>query len=417
VNRGGHVEAAAMKVHPVTAVVVLVICGAIAYALGTRFGCHLRPDSCDDSAALTHEIIDGLAVDLKDLELGEVWEEGSFFHELPIHNQNETPVKVLDFQVSCGCVAVEPHALSIPAGQTGTIQLKLDLTHRKPGEIGLAARPFALEVRPVTKRAQPSQAGWHLHGAIKSRVALDSLALDFGEFPIRGQSACSRTVVATVQPPTSQAVVTFDRNVLAVQTKRRATSSDQYELTIAPLPTLESGRFESSVDVDVRTAEGKRLSGVRFPVSGNMQPEVRPLPARVVFGARKIGETAESTVTLQQPASQEWTIDHIELESSDVDVEEINARERSLGRCFRVRQRIVKEGQQTNVVRFTVRQGKDKSIVVPMEVAYYGDATGELSVPKAKEATNDRKLWPIIACLRLLVRSDPTRVGSGVRTS
>jgi hypothetical protein len=64
-----------MKVHPVNAVVVLVVSAAIAYGLGTHFGTYVWPNTCDGSAALTHEIIDGLAVELEKLDLGEVWEE------------------------------------------------------------------------------------------------------------------------------------------------------------------------------------------------------------------------------------------------------------------------------------------------------------------------------------------------------
>jgi hypothetical protein len=82
---------------------------------------------------------------------------------------------------------------------------------------------------------------------------------------------------------------------------------------------------------------------------------------------------------LQQSVGEVWTVDHIECDSSDVDVEEIASSEGLNARCYKVRQRVVREGHQSSVVRFSMRGRDGRPLVVSMEVTYHGDATGTLS--------------------------------------
>src|SRR5260370_952595 len=81
--------------------------------------------------------------------------------------------------------AVEPRKLTIPSGETATVRLKLDLTHRTQREIGQKERPFLVEATPVFKSGRGQGAGWKLTGVLKSRVTLDSLAIYFGESPVQ----------------------------------------------------------------------------------------------------------------------------------------------------------------------------------------------------------------------------------------
>jgi hypothetical protein len=133
------------------------------------------------------QVIEGLAVNIADLKAGEVWEEKQYIHRLPIHNTTNTDIEILSFIKSCSCTEVEPRSLTIPAGQTATVNLIIDLTHRTMAELDLAARPFAIEVKPYLKSVWPRTPGWSVEGTVKSRVTLDTKAVHFGERPVYGQ--------------------------------------------------------------------------------------------------------------------------------------------------------------------------------------------------------------------------------------
>jgi hypothetical protein len=259
------------------------------------------------------------------------------------------------------------------------VRVRLDLTPRGGAEIGLVERPFAVDVRPRIKGGLSCGPGWQLHGLIASRVTLDAISLHFGDTPVHGQPAFVRPVAGRVHIPDAQPVVTVTPDLVTVQLTTDAAVPGRFELAIAPRPTLAPGPFRCQVDVDLVTPAGNQLPGVQLPVTGTMQPEVRALPARLEFGPRRVGQTAEATVTLQAPAEEACSVDRIETESEDVRVEAVASTGVPPGRAFRVRQQITAEGNQSSVVRFYVRRAGGEPVPLTMEVCYHGDAAGTLS--------------------------------------
>ncbi len=76
------------------------------------------------------------------LDLGEVWERRDFLHPLVIRNRRSATAEIQGFVASCGCLTVESRSLAVPPGETATVRLKLDLSHRAPHELGQAVRPL-----------------------------------------------------------------------------------------------------------------------------------------------------------------------------------------------------------------------------------------------------------------------------------
>lgn len=269
---------------------------------------------------------------------------------------------------------MEPGALTILPGEAATVRLKLDLAHRKWDEIGQAYRNLTVTVEPVLRRSPSKSPTWRLHGTVRSRVTLDTLALQFGEEPVRGQAPFTRKVTATVHVPAAQLRPQASPPLVTIEVSRHEGSPDQFDLAMAPVATLQPGPFQSRVQVDLLTADGECLPGPTLPVSGTVQPEVRALPARLFLGARAVGGTADATVTLQVPPGEEWAADHIEVQSPDVQVDRTDAPGIPAGRAFRVRQRIAKEGHQSSTVRFFLRKAGGEPVPLSMEVTYDGAA-------------------------------------------
>jgi hypothetical protein len=175
-----------------------------------------------------------------------------------------------------------------------------------------------------------------------------------------------------------------DPNFVNLQVKPVAGPAEQVEVAIAPAPTLPPGPFEATIAFDIVESSGKRLPGVALPVTGPMQPEVRALPARLFLGARRVGEIAQATIVLQVPADQDWSVDHIDSESSDVQVAEQAVPSVPKGRAFQLRQTITKEGHQSSTVRFHVRKAGMDPVPLEMEVSYDGDLRGTIAEANEK---------------------------------
>lgn len=321
--------------------------------------------------------IDGLAVAVSSLDLGECWEEKAVPCQLPIRNLTGNPIEVYDFAASCTCLEVAPRSITVPAHETVTISVKVDLSRRTSIDLGRAVRPFTIEVIPIFKGGKQPRQGWALHGSVRSRITLSTTTLDFGESPVQGEPSPVQKVVAKAHVPSRGLEARTSSRSVTCQVSRVGTTPDTFEVAIAPQSTLPPGSFSANVIIDLITPSGERLPGVTLPVLGQVQPEVRPLPARLLLGSRPVGETVNGVVVLQAPVGAEVAVEQIETDSADVNVEPVAIDGSPAGRTFRVTQRVVKEGDQASTVCFRIRKSGGRPQSVQMEVCYRGEAAGK----------------------------------------
>jgi hypothetical protein len=308
------------------------------------------------------------------LDIGEVWEEKAFQQDLPVRNRTGESVQILAFVTSCGCVSIKPNSLVVPAGETRTVRVTLDLTIRPPWALGLAQRPFETEIYPQVKSTRSAQRVWKLRGTVKCRVALDAPTVDFGEEAVHGLPPAWRKVRATAHVPVERLEAKVDAKLMTAQVKRLGEGAkNQFEIKVAPQPSLPPGPFDSEVEIRAITPDGASVSGATLKVMGRMQPLVRPLPARILMGSRKVGETAEAVLVLQAPEDLALKVEQIAAESPDIHVTALNLPGHPPGRTFRITPRVAKQGDQASAVRFRVSVPGQPPSVLTTEVAYRGE--------------------------------------------
>src|SRR5262245_33634658 len=133
--------------------VIAVACCGLAWVGGSSMGRR----SPSNATALSEGPASSIIIPASALELGDVWEAKEHVCRLPIRNQSEKTVEIVKFDVSCNCSSVSPGRVTIPAGQASEIQLKIDLTHRLPQQLGVARREFSVAIRPVLNPAMLDQ--------------------------------------------------------------------------------------------------------------------------------------------------------------------------------------------------------------------------------------------------------------------
>ncbi len=331
------------------------------------------------------EVIEGLAVAAADLDLGEVWEEKDIAWRLPIRNQTEGRIEIHDLVQTCGCTDIKPRRLSIAAGETATVDLTLDLTHRTYSDHGRSRRPFEVMFFPALDPKSRPRLGWKLHGTIVSRVTLDKLAIDFGERPVHGETPVTQKVMATVHVSCQRLEATVKPEAATVTINQQEDDKTKYEIVLATNPDLLPGKFQADVRIFTVSPNGDKALGVTLPISGRMQPEVRLLPAQLLLEAKPIGEVTEAIVTLQAAPDTKVTVDHIEIDSPDLRVEPTAVEGIPAGRAFRVRQKVTKQGEQVSEVRFVIRKRDKKLITLPVQVCCHGEANSVANNRQGKQ--------------------------------
>jgi len=355
-----------------------------AYFLAQNLARWLRAEPVAAANSPTEFECQGLTIAASDLDLGDVWETSEFIHDMTIRNPSGSEKQIGDFATSCLCTAVEPRSAVIPAGGTAIVHVHIDPTHRSPDQASLAVRPVGVEITPMLSTSQPHEAGWQIHGVFRSRVTLNVLSLHFGETVVQGLPSPMRKATATVHVPMQGLQAKVEpAGVAAVSLAPAPDNPARVEIHISPANTLPVGPFKGEVRIDVVDASGAVLAGAVLPIAGEIQPEARLLPARVLLGVHPVGTSAETVVALQAPMDAPWTVEHMEADSPDVFVEATTAEGIPAGRAFRVRQRVMREGDQTDMVRFVVRKGSRPPMTLTMEVTVHGELPRPVAPPQS----------------------------------
>jgi len=329
-------------------------------------------------------MVEGLMIPAANLDIGKVWEEKEFVWSLPIRNLSGDTIEIRKFISSCGCTAIKPAKLSIQPGELAIVELTIDLTQRSFAEEGLALRPFGISIHPITSRSRPGGPGWQIHGTVHSRATLDAKSVHFGEEPVRGQPALKRRVLATVHVPCQDLQATVNPLVATASVERRKDDPSRFEITIAVNPDMPPGKFQTNAQISVVTSSGERELAFRLPIAGEMQPEVRLLPARVLLPPTPVGATAEAIVTLQGSPEVKVALDHIEIGDPGLRVEPAVVEGIPSGRAYRLLQQVAKEGEQTNTVQFFYRKPGQKVIKVAVEVCFRGESVKKTAAKATK---------------------------------
>jgi hypothetical protein len=350
---------------------VLALASAGAYRVGTfRAGASSKPPT----PARADEVIHGLAVPRDSLDLGEIWEAKEFKCLVPLQNTTSGPIHIKQFLVSCNCSSVSPREMTIAAGETADITLRIDLTHRLPKEIGRPLREFAVDVQPIVNAPTKQSGLWRVHGHVKSRITLDTDYLQFGESPVFGEAPVIRRVVARTHVPTQGLLVEVKPAFVNVRVERRG--DNRFDLFISPDKELRPGRFLTELGIDLVLPTGQTMPGVSLPIAGTLQRALRILPAQIFLGSHPIGSTAEAFAVLQLPANTTASVQRIESSSEDLTVVPAAVEELAAGRAFRISGRIRNGGDQTGTLRFIVRNADGHLDEVTVEVAYRGVGPG-----------------------------------------
>ena len=166
---------------------------------------------------------------------------------------------------------------------------------------------------------------------------------------------------------------------------RQEDDETKFDIVLAANPNLPPGEFKGEVQIKVVAPTGERWPGFTVPIGGKMQPEVRLFPSRMLLDAKAIGETTEAIVTLQAAPDSKAVVDHIETDSPGLRVEPVTMEGIPAGRAFRVRQQVMKEGEQTSTVRFIIRKPGQELLSFPVEISYRGELGQKVATTAAEE--------------------------------
>jgi hypothetical protein len=309
------------------------------------------------------------------MDFGEVWEQKSFTHEFFVRNNTSAAFPV-NFGVSCDCLDVEPHTLKLTSGESRPIRVSFDLTSRQGHQRGMPLREVRYAIRPYRADQPNGDTGpaFVLSGRVRSRVTLDTLRADFADMLIAGQSNEPLRIAAALHVPADR----VEADVAAPHLFRaeivRTGDGPTFAILLHPAPDMPPGKFRTELVVTV-VVGGARTAAGWLPVVGDVQPEVRPLPARVWLGSKPVGDTLETVVALQRPgpADRRAVVERVETDAAHVAVDPTPEPLGTGALAYRVRVRVSGPGDHSETIRFVVRRHGRGPETVTTELNYRGE--------------------------------------------
>lgn len=292
----------------------------------------------------------GLVVDAKALDFGTVWEDAAFAWTLPLHNYSGRDIHIERFITSCHCVAIEPPSLHLPAGGEATLRLTLDLRAAQGTADAKAGRAFAIDIAPIIEGV--SGTGWKVTGRVRPVLSVTPELVDFGHELIRGQPIPPRTIKVVAYTPLQSLTVTCTATFAEVHTRRLADPKqpNSYAVTITFHKDMPAGQYRAKVQLTATTATGQKAPPVVVPIQGRVVNYVKAVPAKLILGARAVGETVEETVTLQSYTGEVFAVERIDCGSENISIAPIA----KSANTYQVKTHITRQGSQTEEVIFAV---------------------------------------------------------------
>lgn len=305
------------------------------------------------------------------LDLGLVWEDRQFPWTLPVENRTDHDIEIEAITSSCKCAPALAHPVVIPAGKTVDVQVRLDLAARLPGTTDAAGNNYEIRIIPKVKGWLPRQEGWTIRGRVEKALTIAPTALDFGNPLMRGRPFSSRVTSVSCGPPMKDLTAECDPAFATVKVSRVAKSAGKYEIAVTPANALPSGPFDFRVTLRGRIVDGKTVSGV-VGVVGWVREELAFVPDRVMFGAGRLGQTVQETVTLQLPPGTRMKVIGFGNLSGGTAVERVPGGDPQC-QVFRVSQKVSRVGDQRTIIRCRVeREGIEKQEEVSLSLTYHG---------------------------------------------
>ncbi|MCI0739715.1 MAG: hypothetical protein L0Y72_11780 [Gemmataceae bacterium] len=315
----------------------------------------------------------GLTVDSKQRDFGEVWESKTFPWRLTVYNPNSQDVEIQEFYTLCGCANVEPKTVVIPAGGKVDVRLTVDLTTAISREMdsledGSASRPFVVQVVPKVKSAPPIRNGWQVQGRVKRVLTVVPPSVEFEGRMLRGEEFPSKTIRVRANVPLDQLGVESRPSILSVAIASSENNDKTFLLTISPKQDCPTGPFNARIYLRP-VLNGSAIVEHIVNVAGNVGHEVESLPPALHLGVKSLGQVAEGTVVLRAVRDKTFKVQRIETSTEHLTVEALkNPRE-----CYQIRLPVVHTGHHVENVLFHIAmESSDAAFSVPVVVSYYG---------------------------------------------
>jgi Protein of unknown function (DUF1573) len=325
---------------------------------------------------------DGVKVPLEadpgTLDFGTVWNSDSFHWVMPIQNVAKERVAINRVEGSCICTSITPKAFELNPGERVQLDLTLNLASRVRESGGRPTVEFGQAIAAYTADGLGPVAAWHIKGTVKNAFFTKSEELNFGDSLVHGESYSPKLLEVTCYQRCRNLLALIDEQYGTAIAKCPSGDGSHFLVYVAPNEKLDVGLHKFSLGLSAVLDSGEQTPKVSVPIEARVLQDLIVLPPLAQFGAMKLGEIREETVTVASRSGVPVEIASLECASKDVTLRPIESNGAS-GQAFRVQIRSSKRGSRAAEINVKVRYKGEKlrgsrrpAERIELPVRYYG---------------------------------------------
>jgi hypothetical protein len=236
-------------------------------AVGRRVNVPVRPPIRQIQCAPPVRTPD-LIVPLESGDVGEVWESDAAVVRVPIRNTTDRAIRINHLSTDCRAKQIEPRACAVPPHGEVTVAVTLDLADRRLAEFGLLSRRFSFRLA-ATVEGRTGSIRLPVAGTCRSRVAVSTPVVNFGEANVAGRPPVSRSVTVRLSDPADLLGASSSSDLIRVVGRREPNGGIQ--LVITPDTNRLRGDFSGTVQVDAIGPDGRAKGSTTIAVEGTVR--------------------------------------------------------------------------------------------------------------------------------------------------
>ncbi len=265
--------------------IFVVLCGGV--LLGVLLGGKRQSHSKFDRAILVADPVS--------LNLGTVDAATDFPWKLTIRNVSDGTIRVVGFKTSCDCAQIDPHPLTLEAGQSTDVTLRINLGISGSAGVHTHQAPVDVRIVPLLDGIVEPQKAWRLTGTIVAPCLLESDRIVFAgsEAIVAGGPTSPRMLRASLVADNISvtAIPEFAEDQITITHLQE--TSRAIAISVQPSANRPLGWFTSHVELVSRDDDGNPRGSVRFEIRGEVVPAFRVYPKVLTLGPRPIGSVIE----------------------------------------------------------------------------------------------------------------------------
>ncbi|MFO0896793.1 MAG: DUF1573 domain-containing protein [Pirellulales bacterium] len=291
------------------------------------------------------------------LSLGEVAARKDHVVEIPVVNRGDEEVAVASVSTSCVCTRVEPASFRVPAGESVTLRVHLDLSPKSSQDLAKATRDVAHELKFELAGENSPGPSWVLQGRVINPYEVSPGFAQFAEQLVEGRAfeACELTVKGRAKLHSLEA--RCDARWAAVQALPQSDGS--YRLRIQPNSALPVGEHQFEVDLVGSDASGQLLAEQPVPVLAHVVSDVMAFPRALSYGLVALEEDAEGEIVFSSRSGLALELVDVQVPAG-LEVGHLRAESRVGALAVRLAARPSKAGLQSGLVTFVLQDAAGK---------------------------------------------------------